>query len=406
MTEPSDYDHNTTLGEGTKRRNQQPLNSNSRVPGASPDSDAPSLPTVDLTTVFPIFPTQATSHPCPRYSSSHPFLSQQPHIATALSLSRLFLRRPPIFLSSLPPQPAISAISLPSLATRTKSRHRSPTAPAFCSQPLPPTAAPAALTSSDAPAPPPASPFLPPQSHPKPSPTLPPSSSFAFSSLCHSRLYHSPRRTLLPPSSLPSCFYRSQALLCRSLDLLFFITAEQSLPSSLAATTTPLCNAYTLLCRCSHRNLLLSRALLYHRGTLVPSSFPIAVITPKHRRCPSSVPPLRCLLLSALLTTPLPPPLPLLPSPPQPLSTTPLPLHLLAATSLPLLHLAATAAPPCCQHLQQEGTPPVPLQLLPYLLVATVASSHTNSLCSNCCPSPTTQTHAPDSTAKKRTEHH
>ncbi|RRT62779.1 hypothetical protein B296_00013931 [Ensete ventricosum] len=313
---------------------------------ASPDFDAPSLPTVSLTAVFPIFPTQAASYPCPRYSSSHPFLSQQPHIATALSLDHLFLHRPPIFLSSLPPQPAISAISLPSLATRTKSRHRSPAAPAFCSQPLPPIVAPAALVSSskkitviaivaaladhgrcllpsllvassprppatssyassprptatakpssDAPTLPPASPFLPPQSQPKPSPTLPPSSSSAFSSL---------------------------------------------------STTTPLCSDYTLLYRCSRRNLLLGRALLYHRGTLVPSSFPIVVITPKHRRCPSSIPPLRCLLLSALLTTPLPPPLSLLPLLPQPLSTTPLLLHLLAATSLPLLHLAATRYP-------------------------------------------------------------
>ncbi|RWW48179.1 hypothetical protein BHE74_00045771, partial [Ensete ventricosum] len=35
-----------------------------------------------------------------------------------------------------------------------------------------------------------------------------------------------------------------------------------------------------------------------------------------------------------------------------------------------------------------------------------VTSSRANSLCSNRCPSPTTQTHAPNSTAEKRTEYH
>ncbi|RWW54324.1 hypothetical protein BHE74_00039095 [Ensete ventricosum] len=58
------------------------------------------------------------------------------------------------------------------------------------------------------------------------------------------------------------------------------------------------------------------------------------------------------------------------------------------ATAPPYCHLATTAAPPCCQHLQQEGTPPLPLKLLPYLLVAATASSHANSFCNNRCPSP------------------
>ncbi|RRT57048.1 hypothetical protein B296_00008282 [Ensete ventricosum] len=91
----------------------------------------------------------------------------------------------------------------------------------------------------------PTNPFPPPQSQPKPSSTLPSSSS--STSYVFSSLYRSPRRTPLPPSSLLSRFYRSQALLCCSLDLLFFITAGQPLPSSLAATAAPLCSACTLL---------------------------------------------------------------------------------------------------------------------------------------------------------------
>ncbi|RWW82134.1 hypothetical protein BHE74_00009422 [Ensete ventricosum] len=85
-----------------------------------------------------------------------------------------------------------------------------------------------------------ASPFLPPQSQPKPSLTLSPSSASALSSLCYSHLCRNPRRTSLPPSSLPSHFYHGQALL-------FFITIGQPLPSSLEATAAPLCSARTLL---------------------------------------------------------------------------------------------------------------------------------------------------------------
>ncbi|RRT52796.1 hypothetical protein B296_00024970 [Ensete ventricosum] len=226
----------------------------------------------------------------------------------------------------------------------------------------------AAKPSFDAPAPSPASPFLPPQLQPKPSPTLPPSSSSAssvFSFLCRSRLCRSPRQTPLPPSSLPSCFYRSQALL-------FLIIAGHPLPSFLAAIATPLYSARTLLCRCSRGNLLLGRTLLYHRRTLVPSSFHVAAIAPKHRCYPSSVPPLRCLLLSTLLTTPLPPPC--CHCCPSLLSASPTRRNIATTSSI-------TTLSTCCY-------------------------SHTNSLCSNRYPSPTTQTHAPDSTAEKRTEHH
>ncbi|RZS24530.1 hypothetical protein BHM03_00057607, partial [Ensete ventricosum] len=87
-------------------------------------------------------------HPCPRCSSFTPFLPQQLHITVSLSLGRLFLRRPPLFLSSLPPQLAIPTISLPSLAAHTKSRRCSPATPAFCSQPLPLVAATTTLVSS------------------------------------------------------------------------------------------------------------------------------------------------------------------------------------------------------------------------------------------------------------------
>ncbi|RWV92569.1 hypothetical protein GW17_00045040 [Ensete ventricosum] len=163
-----------------------------------------------------------------------------------------------------------------------------------------------------------ASPFLPPQSQPKPSPTLSSSSSSTsstFSSLCRSHLYRSPHRTPLPPSSLPSRFYHSQALLCRNLDLLFFITAGQPLPSSLVATAAPLYSARTLF----PLPLQLPQPpprprLLYHRGHLCSSPL--------------------------LLTTPLPPPLPLQPSLSQPLLNAPQPLHLLAATFSCCCHLA------------------------------------------------------------------
>ncbi|RWV83387.1 hypothetical protein GW17_00055009, partial [Ensete ventricosum] len=181
-----------------------------------------------------------------RYHRPCHFQNTESHVAAALSLGHLFLHRPPLFLSSLPPLSTISTISLPSLTTRSKSHRQSPTAPAFCSQPLPPVAATTAFVSSSkkivaaalvshgrcllpsppamsSPWPPAASSYasspwpateakpsfdattpvvgqpLPPQSQPKPSPMMPLSSSSAFSSL-----YRSPRRTLLPPSSLPN----------------------------------------------------------------------------------------------------------------------------------------------------------------------------------------------------------
>ncbi|RWW49204.1 hypothetical protein BHE74_00044663, partial [Ensete ventricosum] len=130
-----------------------------------------------------------------------------------------------------------------------------------------------------------------------------------------------PRWTPLPPFSLPNHFYRIQALLCPSLDLLFFITVGQPLPSSLAATPPSAAPAPCFLYRCSRRNLLLGRALLCHRGHLCSS------------------PP--------LLTTPLPPLLSLLPSLPQSLSNAPLPLHL----------LTATVAPPYCHRCRNNRCP-------------------------------------------------
>ncbi|RZS15077.1 hypothetical protein BHM03_00046858 [Ensete ventricosum] len=250
------------------------------------------------------------------------------------------LPRPPFplpatFIPLLPATAAGHPWHLPSLAARTKSCRCSPAAPAFWSQPLPPPLSSSliavkALTGAAA------------------------ASSSAFSSLCRSLC-----RTPLPPS-LPSRFYRNQALLCRSLDLLFFITVGQLLPSSLAVTTTPLCSARTLLCRCSYRNLL-GRALLCHRGTLVPSSFPVAAIAPKCRPCPSSVPPLRfsrrrclilnhCLQLSALLQHHC-----LLLCHCYPRCHNRFQPHPYRCTSLlPPLHLAATAAPPCCISNKKE----------------------------------------------------
>ncbi|RWW02415.1 hypothetical protein GW17_00034492 [Ensete ventricosum] len=65
-----------------------------------------------------------------------------------LSLGRLFLRRPPLFLSSLPSPLVIPAISLPSLVARTKLHRRSPAALTLCSQPLPLVAVTAALVCS------------------------------------------------------------------------------------------------------------------------------------------------------------------------------------------------------------------------------------------------------------------
>ncbi|RZR77907.1 hypothetical protein BHM03_00003123 [Ensete ventricosum] len=73
------------------------------------------------------------------------------------------------------------------------------------------------------------------------------------------------------------------------------ISSSSSLPTSrchllsqpqLPPSAAP---APCFLCRCSHHNLLLGRALLYHQGTLALSSSPTAVVAPKHRRdcCPS-----------------------------------------------------------------------------------------------------------------------
>ncbi|KAJ8499729.1 hypothetical protein OPV22_010281 [Ensete ventricosum] len=73
---------------------------------------------------------------------------RMPLFTATLSLGHLFLHWPPLFLSSLPPPSTILAISLPSLAACTKSRRRSPTALAFCSQPLPPIVVTATLVSS------------------------------------------------------------------------------------------------------------------------------------------------------------------------------------------------------------------------------------------------------------------
>ncbi|RZR81737.1 hypothetical protein BHM03_00008031 [Ensete ventricosum] len=156
-----------------------------------------------------------------------------------LSLDRLFLHRPSLFLSSLPSLSAIPAISLPSLIARTKLHplaglgHCLLSSLPVASSPGPPAASsydsslwPAATTkpSFDAPTPATGQPLSSSSMAAKAltnATAILLSASSAFSSLCHS-----PCWTSLPPSSIPGHFYRSQALLCRSLDLLFFIIAE------------------------------------------------------------------------------------------------------------------------------------------------------------------------------------
>ncbi|RRT35997.1 hypothetical protein B296_00051855 [Ensete ventricosum] len=171
------------------------------------------LPTVGPAVVFrisPLLPLLINRRPS--LGSSRPTLCRcpLPHLNAAAAF--LLHRRRPSLLSPVAPHRLATAChsSLLPLLPPTPPPHGLP------SQPSPP------LTHLLLPL---ANPFLP-QSQPKPSPTLPSSSSSAstFSSLCCSRLCRSPRRTPLPPS-LPSRFYRSQALLYHSLDLLFFITA-------------------------------------------------------------------------------------------------------------------------------------------------------------------------------------
>ncbi|RRT74833.1 hypothetical protein B296_00011821 [Ensete ventricosum] len=85
----------------------------------------------------------------------------------------------------------------------------------------------------------------------------------------------------------------------------------------------------------NRRNLLLDRTLLYHRGTLAPSSSPVAIVAPKRRRdcCPSC----HCHCHW--------PPL-FLPSTPHDVVAS----SLIAATLTAevLSNLALVAAPPCC----------------------------------------------------------
>ncbi|RWW87570.1 hypothetical protein BHE74_00003597 [Ensete ventricosum] len=145
------------------------LLSSAPAAAAAPNAEAPAASSCRSSLSSPQPPAAASSPPSALLlsSASRPFFlssltvgqpSVAPHrlavvapyrlVAAALSLGRLFRRRPPLFLSSLPPPPAIPAISLPSLTACTKSRRRSPVAPAFCSQPLPPATATTALVSS------------------------------------------------------------------------------------------------------------------------------------------------------------------------------------------------------------------------------------------------------------------
>ncbi|RZR81736.1 hypothetical protein BHM03_00008030 [Ensete ventricosum] len=288
------------------------------------------------------------------------------------SLGRLFLRRPPLFLSSLPLPSTILAISLSSLTARTKSPRHSLAAPAFCSQPLPPAVVIAALVSpykritvtaaaltghsrcllpslptASSPWPPAASYYA---SSPRPAVIAKPSSDapapatgqpHSSSSIVAKALTNAVAVLLLCLLylffSLPYRFYRSQALLCCSLNLLFFIIAGQPLPSSIAATTVPLCSTRTLL------------------------PLPLEPPQPPPRPCP-----------------PLPPRPPLfLPSAPH--DTTASSLATIVLATIAAFKRTPAAAPPCYHHFTL--LPPLPL------LVVSISSKKEcrHNLFFNCC---------------------
>ncbi|RZR77906.1 hypothetical protein BHM03_00003122 [Ensete ventricosum] len=179
----------------------------------------------------------------------------------------------------------------------------------------------------------------------------------------HTYLLRSPiaiatRRCPLPPS-LANRLYRSQALLhcsqtllCHDLDLLFFITTGQPLPSSLITIADPsIALAPCFLYHCSRHNLLLGRTLLCHQGTLAPSSSPAVAVAPKHQHdfCPSC----HCHW----------PPL-FLPSAPHDASASSLAVAARAAEAIS--NRTLTAAPHCCTSLLPLMPPPCPTSFLIY----------------------------------------
>ncbi|RZR84598.1 hypothetical protein BHM03_00011451 [Ensete ventricosum] len=329
-------------------------------------------------------------------------LGRQLYISMLSPESHLFLRRPSLFLPSLPPQPAIPAISLPSLAACTKSHRRSPAAPAFCSQPLPPATATATLVSSSKkiaaaaltnhgrcllPSLPadhtPLRPLL--QRRPPHLPPLLPRRTPLLSRCC------SPRRTPLPP--LPSRFCRSQALLHCSQALLCLFFPRSPLPPS--ATSIPLLPATAV------GHLYSSPPCHRRRPSLLLHNFPSAShpIFPCDPRKPP--PPLLLPCLSSLL------PLPRLhmrsaaaahsrtaTSPPLQLPDLPLP-NLFSAAAAITGHNCCLLLCRCCLPalnrvtVAHSSSPSCDLRLQPSSLAAAIASSHSPPF-SHLLPSATT----------------
>ncbi|RWW06694.1 hypothetical protein GW17_00029958 [Ensete ventricosum] len=150
--------------------------------------------------------------------------------------------------------------------------------------------------------------------------------------------------------ALATCRY--QTLLCHDLDLLFFITTGQPLPSSLITIADPsIALAPCFLYHCSRHNLLLGRTLLCHQGTLAPSSSPAVAVAPKHQHdfCPSC----HCHW----------PPL-FLPSAPHDASASSLAVAARAAEAIS--NRTLTAAPHCCTSLLPLMPPPCPTSFLIY----------------------------------------
>ncbi|RRT58343.1 hypothetical protein B296_00006703 [Ensete ventricosum] len=115
----------------------------------------------------------------------------------------------------------------------------------------------------------------------------------------HSRTTTSEQLQKVAPSSTPLFFIaivpKPFFPVAKPSFTVALISSSSSLPTSrchllsqpqLPPSTAP---APCFLYHCSHHNLLLGRALLYHQGTLALSSSLTAVVAPKHRRdcCPS-----------------------------------------------------------------------------------------------------------------------
>ncbi|RWW46293.1 hypothetical protein BHE74_00047805 [Ensete ventricosum] len=307
-------------------------------------------------------------------------LGRQLYISMLSPESHLFLRQPSLFLPSLPPQPAIPAISLPSLAACTKSHRRSPAAPAFCSQPLPPATATATLVSSSKkiaaatltdhgrcllPSLPadhtPLRPLL--QRRPPHLPPLLPRRTPLLSRCC------SPRRTPLPPlfpaasavakpfftAAKPSSAFSSLGRLFLHRPPLFLSSLPP--PSAIPASPLlPLCFPSHLPLRPTQTAVAVAAALLVVVASSSSTPYEICGCSPLPHSNVTAAATARSAVAQPLLRSRshhrpqlLPPPLPLLPSSPQPRYRHPF--------FLPVVRPKVATILPCCRNRLQPLPP-------------------------------------------------